>query len=158
MMKLFKRRSTWLLLSSLALAAQPALAGDSVLESAYDRAAQAYHSKDWVEQPDEQLIRANRIKWNRLAKAALGLPDWVEFSLRQRTRIEHVTNNWRAGQTNVNNTQLPLQSRVRLGINQGPVWLLFEGQDARTHFDEVGDFKRRMINTFDILQLFGSLT
>ncbi|MDT8407868.1 MAG: hypothetical protein RQ715_11525, partial [Methylococcales bacterium] len=69
-MQPFKRRSTWLLLFILALAAQPALAADAVFESAYDRAVKAYHAKDWVEQPDEQLIRANRIKWNRLAKAA----------------------------------------------------------------------------------------
>ncbi|MGR9053803.1 MAG: alginate export family protein, partial [Gammaproteobacteria bacterium] len=141
------------------LIAQPALAsGGSFIESAYDRAAAAYHANEWRELPDEALIRSNRIKWNRVAKAALNLPDWVEFSVSQRIRYENVTHNWRAGQRAADNEQLPLQSRVRLGINQGPFWLLFEGQDARTHFNEPGDFTGRMVDTFDILQLFGSAT
>lgn len=131
---------------------------DSILESAYDRAEKAYHSKAWKELPDEALIRSDRIKWNRLGKAALNLPNWVEFSLSQRTRYENVSNNWRKGQRDANNSQLPLQSRVHLGVNHGPFWLMFEGQDARTNFNQPGDFTGRMIDQWDILQLFGSAT
>ncbi|MBE0468609.1 MAG: alginate export family protein [Methyloprofundus sp.] len=130
----------------------------TVLESAYDRAEKAYHSKEWKELPDEALVRSNRIKWNRVAKAALNLPEWMEFSLSQRTRYENVSNNWRKNERAANNSQLPLQSRVHLGANYGPFWLMFEGQDSRTHFNEPGDFTGRMINEFDILQLFGSAT
>jgi hypothetical protein len=131
---------------------------DSILESAYDRAEKAYHSKAWKELPDEALIRSSRIKWNRLGKAAVNLPDWVEFSLSQRTRYENVSNNWRKGQRDANNSQLPLQSRVHLGVNHGPFWLMFEGQDSRTNFNQPGDFTGRMIDQWDILQLFGSAT
>jgi len=151
--------------SSLALAAgllsQPTWPGEytgDLFGSAAERVEKAYHSKEWQELPDEALIRSERIKWNRLAKAALDLPDWVEFSLSQRTRFEDVSNNWRAGQRSADNVQLPLQSRVRLGVNQGPFWLMFEGQDSRTHYHEPGDFVGRQINQFDILQLFGSAT
>lgn len=152
------RKTAWAL-AAAGLITQPALAAEgSIIESAYDRAVTAYHSKEWKELPDEALIRSNRIKWNRVAKAALNLPDWVEFSLSQRTRYENVSNNWRAGQRDANNSQLPLQSRIHLGINQGPFWIMFEGQDSRTHFNEPGDFTGRMTNTFDILQLFGSAT
>ncbi|MGR8932023.1 MAG: alginate export family protein [Gammaproteobacteria bacterium] len=126
--------------------------------SVLDRAEKAYYSKEWQELPDEALVRSNRIKWNRLAKAALNLPDWMEFSLSQRVRYENVSNNWRNGQRDANNSQLPLQSRIRLGVNQGPFWLMFEGQDSRTHFNEPGDFVGRQVNKFDVLQLFGSAT
>ncbi|MCB1937337.1 MAG: alginate export family protein [Nitrosomonas sp.] len=138
----------------------PTYASDSqTLQIAYKRAEKAFYDNNWREMPDETLIRANRIKWNRLAKAALNLPDWIEFSLSQRTRFEFVSNNWRAGQRNADNTQLPLQSRVRFGINRGPFWVLFEGQDSRTHFDQPGDFAGGVVeNKFDILQLFGSAT
>lgn len=153
-----QKKALWGLATAL-LGCQTAPAAQSTtLDSAYERAVKAYHSKEWRELPDEALIRSNRIKWNRLAKAALDLPDWVEFSLSQRTRFEWVSNNWRAGQRDADNTQLPLQSRIRLGVNQGPFWLLFEGQDARTNFNEPGDFIGRMIDEFDILQLFGSAT
>lgn len=148
--------------SALALVgafAPPVWSGqDSIIESAYDRAEKAYFSKEWQELPDEVLIRSNRIRWNRLAKAALNLPDWMEFSLSQRTRYENVSNNWRNGQRDANNSQLPLQSRIHIGVNQGPFWLIFEGQDARTHFDQPGDFVGRQVNKFDVLQLFGSAT
>ncbi|MGR9046697.1 MAG: alginate export family protein [Gammaproteobacteria bacterium] len=148
-----------LMLASAGLIAQPASASDgSIIETAYDRAEIAYYSKEWRELPDEALIRSSRIKWTRLAKAVLNLPDWVELSLRQRIRFEHVTNNWRAGQRSDDNIQLPLQSRIHLGFNQGPFWVMFEGQDSRTHFDQPGDFTGRMVNKFDILQLFGSAT
>lgn len=138
---------------------QPLASVGPTLEAAAQRAEAAFHSKAWREVPDQVLVRANRIKWTRLAKAALNLPDWVELGLSQRTRFEFVSNNWRAGQRNADNTQLPLQSRIRLGFNQGPYWILFEGQDSRTHFDQPGDFAGREVeNKFDILQLFASAT
>ncbi|MDD5277065.1 MAG: alginate export family protein [Methylovulum sp.] len=121
------------------------------------RVDQALSTKTKQELPDEALIPASKIKWNRLAKAALNLPEWVEFGLSQRTRFESVSAPWRAGQTGGTDVQLPIQSRLRLGINQGPFWLLFEGQDSRTHFADATDFDGNTVtNNFDILQLFGS--
>lgn len=152
-------KGSMLALAAIGLIGQQAQAAEGrIIESAYQRAEQAYYSKKWKELPDEALIRSNRIKWNRLGKAALNLPDWVELSLSQRTHFESVSNNWRTGQRNAVNDQLPLQSRIHLGVNHGPFWLMFEGQDSRTNFNEPGDFTGRMTNTFDILQLFGSAT
>jgi len=152
-------RKQVLVLALASIFAPPAWSEEeSILESTYDRAEKAYYSKEWKELPDEALVRSNRIKWNRLAKAALNLPDWMEFSLSQRTRYENVSNNWRDGQRDANNSQLPLQSRLHIGVNHGPFWLIFEGQDARTNFNQPGDFNGRMIDEFDILQMFGSAT
>lgn len=111
-----------------------ALASQGFWDDTGDRFSKEYNSKDWKELPDEALIPASKIKWNRLAKAALNLPEWMEFSLSQRTRYESVSHPWRNGQSSSTDVQLPLQSRVRLGVNHGPFWLLFEGQDSRTHF------------------------
>lgn len=154
-----KSKTLLVLLLTIFITKQPLASARPTLEAAAQRAKETFHSKEWREVPDEALVRANRIKWNRIAKAALNLPDWVEFGLSQRTRFEFVSNNWRTGQRNADNTQLPLQSRVRLGINRGPYWVLFEGQDSRTHFAQAGDFAgREVANKFDILQLFGSAT
>lgn len=126
-------------------------------ETAYERVETTFYSKDWHELPDEQLVNSNRIKWNRLAKAALNLPDWMEFSLSQRTRFESSSHPWHAGQSSNTNQQVPMQSRVRLGANNENFGLIFEGQDSRTNFNAPNDFAGgALINTFDVLQLFTS--
>jgi Alginate export len=136
-----------------------ALASQGFWDDVGDRVSKEYNAKDWKELPDEALIPASKIKWNRLAKAALNLPEWMEFSLSQRTRYESVSHPWRNGQSSSTDVQLPLQSRVRLGVNHGPFWLMFEGQDSRTHFAGPNDFNTNTVtNQFDILQLFGSAT
>lgn len=128
-------------------------------EGMAERVNTEFESKSWKEMPDEVLIPANRIKWNRLAKAALNLPDWVEFSLSQRSRFESASHPWRNGQSNAVDSQIPLQSRVRLGFNHGPFWVMFEGQDSRTFDAEKKDFVgTTVVNKFDVLQLFGSMT
>jgi Alginate export len=136
-----------------------ALASQGFWDDVGDRVSKEYNAKDWKELPDEALIPASKIKWNRLAKAALNLPEWMEFSLSQRTRYESVSHPWRNGQSSSTDVQLPLQSRVHLGVNHGPFWLMFEGQDSRTHFAAPNDFNTNTVtNQFDILQLFGSAT
>jgi hypothetical protein len=136
-----------------------AATGQDVLASASERIKKEFNSKKWRELPDEALIPASKIKWNRLAKAALNLPDWMEFSLSQRTRFESVSHPWRNGQSSATDVQLPLQSRVHVGVNHGPFWLMFEGQDSRTHFAGSNDFNTNTVtNQFDVLQLFGSAT
>lgn len=143
----------------LLFASGNAMADDGLWDDIAERVIKEYNSKEWQELPDEALIPAGKIKWNRLAKAALNLPDWVEFSLSQRTRFESVSHPWRSGQNGGTDAQWPLQTRVRLGVNQGPFWLMFEGQDSRTHSEGDDDFNGATVtNTFDILQLFGSAT
>ena len=132
---------------------------DDKSSTAIERVEKAFYSKDWRELPDEQLINANRIKWNRLAKAALNLPEWMEFSLSQRTRFESSSHPWRNGQSSEINVQVPLQSRMRLGANNENFGFIFEGQDARTNFNGANQFAGdAMIDTFDVLQLFTSAT
>jgi hypothetical protein len=141
------------------LLAVNAAADDGFWYGVNKRVSKAYQSKEWQELPDEALIPASRIKWNRLAKAALNLPDWMEFSLSQRTRFESLSHPWRRGQTGGTDAQLALQSRIHAGLSHGPFWLMFEGQDSRTHFADEHDFNNTTVtNTFDILQLFGSAT
>ncbi len=124
-----------------------------------ERVETAFYSKEWHELPDEMLVNQNRIKWNRLAKAALNLPDWMELSLSQRARFESSSHPWHAGQSSETNQQVPLQSRVRFGANNENFGLIFEGQDSRTNFNGANDFAGgAMINTFDVLQLFTSAT
>ncbi|MGB4497362.1 MAG: alginate export family protein [Methylococcaceae bacterium] len=133
----------------------------SEAEHAYDRAEKAFYSKEWKELPDEHLINASKIKWNRLAKAALNLPEWMEFSLSQRTRFESSSHPWHTGQSSETNQQLPLLSRVRLGAYNENFGLIFEGQDGRTHFNNPGNFTgdaNSLINQFDVLQLYTSAT
>ncbi|WP_394751751.1 alginate export family protein [Crenothrix sp.] len=135
------------------------VAAPEFLNEAGTRVNKAYHSKQWKELPDEALIPASKIKWNRLAKAALNLPEWMEFSLSQRTRFESVSHPWRNGQSSDTDVQLPLQSRIHVGVNHGPFWVMFEGQDSRTHFAGARDFNTNTVtNQFDVLQLFGSAT
>ena len=131
----------------------------SEAEHAFDRAEKAFYSKEWKELPDEHLINPTRIKWNRLAKAALNLPEWMELGFSQRTRFESSSHPWHTGQSGETNQQLPLLSRVRAGAYNENFGLIFEGQDGRTHLNEPNDFTggaNSMVNQFDVLQLMAS--
>lgn len=131
----------------------------SEAQHAYDRVEKAFYSKEWQELPDEHLINASRIKWNRLAKAALNLPEWVELGFSQRTRFESSSHPWHTGQSSSTNVQLPLLSRIRAGAFNENFGLIFEGQDSRTNLNEPGDFTggaSAMENKFDVLQLMAS--
>lgn len=117
-----------------------------------------------IESADAILINSRKeYEWNRYLKAALRLPDWIDLGLENRTRFESYDHPWRASQTIGNgqtDAQIPLRSRLRVGLGNGPLRFLFEGQDARSIFsDEPGSFQNNTtVNEFDILQLFGSLT
>ncbi len=121
------------------------------------RVETAFYSNEWHEVPDEMLVNQSKVKWNRLAKSALNLPDWMEFSLNQRTRFETSSHPWHSGQSSETNVQLPMLSRIRLGANNENLGFIFEGQDSRTNFNEPKDFAGgTLIDTFDVLQLFTS--
>jgi hypothetical protein len=127
--------------------------------TAIERAEKAFYSKEWQELPDEHLINPSCIKWNRLAKAALDLPEWMELGLSQRTRFESSSHPWHAGQSSETNQQLPLLSRIRVCVYNENFGLIFEGQDGRTHLNDIGDFTggaNSMINQFDVLKLVAS--
>ena len=125
-----------------------------------ERVRTSLEGKTWHEQPDHVLYQLAEQKWSRVLRDALGLPSWVEFSLRNRTRYESVSHTWRRGQLGQNDVQLLQKSNVRLGATRGPFSILFEGYDARTHFQDLpNDFDGLgLINHTDILQLFASGT
>lgn len=113
---------------------------------------------------DAILINSRQeYSWNRYLKTALHLPDWIDLGLENRTRFESYDHPWRTSQVDGNgrtDAQLPLRSRLRLGLGNGPLRFLFEGQDARSFSDQdPGSFRNNTtVNEFDVLQLFGSLT
>lgn len=120
--------------------------------------------KNWIEPADAVLIRRRNMEWNRYAKTAMHLPDWVDLGLENRTRFESYDHPWRANQAiggGATDAQLLLRSKVRVGLGgNGPLRFLFEGQDSRAFLNNApGDFvNTTTINEFDILQLLGSLT
>lgn len=119
---------------------------------------------NWIEPADSVLNRRREIDWHRYEKAALHLPDWIDLGLENRTRFESYDHPWRAGQAVGNgrtDAQIALRTRLRFGLGgNGPLRLLFEGQDSRAYLNgDPGDFRDATnINEFDILQLFGSVT
>jgi len=120
--------------------------------------------KNRIESADAILINNRKeYEWNRYLKTALRLPDWVDLGLENRTRFESYDHPWRTSQADGNgrtDAQIPLRSRLRFGLGNGPFRFLFEGQDARSFSDQdPGSFRNNTtVNAFDILQLFGSLT
>ena len=120
--------------------------------------------KNWIEPADAVLNQRREIDWNRYLKTGLHLPDWIDLGLEQRTRFESYDHPWRASQVIGNgrtDAQIAMRSRVRVGLGgDGPLRLLFEGQDSRSYLNgERGDFRdTTTVNEFDVLQLLGSLT
>ncbi len=120
--------------------------------------------KDWIEPADAVLNQRRDIEWLHYEKSLLRLPDWLDLGLESRTRFESMDHPWRTNQVIGNgrtDAQVALRSRVRIGLGgDGPLKLLFEGQDSRSFMDkDPGDFRdTTTVNEFDILQLVGSLT
>jgi hypothetical protein len=123
----------------------------------------AQTGKNWIEPADAVLNQRRELEWRRYLKTAMHLPDWLELALENRTRFESYDHPWRStqrsggGQTD---SQVALRSRVRVGLGNGPFRFLFEGQDARAYGNDApGDFvNNTVVNEWDILQVFGSLT
>jgi Alginate export len=119
---------------------------------------------NWIEPADAVLNRRREIDWVRYEKTALHLPDWIDLGLENRTRFESYDHPWRTSQAIGNgqtDAQIALRSRLRVGLGgNGPLRLLFEGQDSRSFLNGGhGDFRdATTANEFDILQLLGSLT
>jgi len=132
--------------------------------SAIKTRTEAHTGPNWIEPADAVLIQRREVEWNRYARSALRLPDWIDLGLENRTRFESYDHPWRANQAIGNGAtddQVVLRSRLRVGLGgNGPFRFLFEGQDSRAYFNnDPGDFRDAThINEFDVLQLLGSLT
>lgn len=115
-------------------------------------------SPSWRETGDQGLIPPRATRWPRYIDQWLHLPHWIDLALEQRTRVEHMDHPFRVGEAGTD-TQLPLRSRLRFGIDFHHVHFLVEGQDSRTHFDDANDFATTaVINRTDLLQLFAAFT
>ncbi|MCP9470753.1 MAG: alginate export family protein [Nitrospira sp.] len=117
-----------------------------------------------TEPADDVLTQIREHEWSRYVKTLLTMPDWVDLGFENRTRFEsydHPVNRSAAVGGGRTDAQIALRSRLRtqLGGN-GPLRILFEGQDARSFLDgDPGDFRNTTtVNEFDVLQLFGSIT
>jgi hypothetical protein len=165
----------WLLSYGLALAADPPpvpasapmtengseLEFPELLNGIRDQ-AEAQIGKDWMPPADVVLIQRKELAWPRLLEMSLKLPAWMDLGIENRTRFESLDHPWRStarvggGRTD---SQVALRSRVRLGLGNGPVRFLFEGQNSRVYGNEPGGFvNNTTVNEWDILQLLGSLT
>ncbi|WP_062487247.1 alginate export family protein [Candidatus Nitrospira inopinata] len=117
-----------------------------------------------TEPADDVLTQIREHEWSRYVKTLLTMPDWIDLGFENRTRFEtmdHPVNRSAAAGGGRTDAQIALRSRLRtqLGGN-GPLRILFEGQDARSFLDrDPGDFRNATtVNEFDVLQLFGSIT
>jgi hypothetical protein len=120
--------------------------------------------KNWIEPADAVLNRRREMDWIHYERSLLRLPDWLDLGFENRTRFESYDHPWRASQAIGNgrtDAQIAMRSRVRVGLGgDGPLRLLFEGQDSRSFLDkDPGDFRdATTVNEFDVLQLVGALT
>ena len=107
---------------------------------------------------DDGLILTRETTWERYLHSASKLPAWIDLGLEQRTRLESFDHPFRPGEFGTD-VQVPQRSRVRLGLNGRSSRFLFEGQDSRSQLADPGELmSKSVINTTDVLQLFGSIT
>jgi len=109
------------------------------------------------ETADAVLIRED-VAWPRLLHDSLGLPDWLDLAIEQRTRFEWLDEPFRPGEPNTQ-SQYPQRTRLRLGID-APAGFRFlaELQDSRTWGEGPDDFTGGEIDKVSFAQLFASYT
>lgn len=113
---------------------------------------------DWKGTADAPLIREVETRWARYLKHMLGAPTWLDLGVDNQTRFEYMTHPFRRGEFGTTE-QLPVRTRVRMGLNGGPFRFLVEYQDARSYFVDPGEIRNNTtINENDIQQLFVSAT
>ena len=109
------------------------------------------------ETADAPLIRDD-VAWPRTLHDALGLPEWLDLALEQRTRFEYLDEPFRPGEADTQ-SEYPQRTRLRVGVD-APAGFRFlaELQDARTWGDGPDDFTGSTIDKVSFAQLFGSYT
>lgn len=109
-------------------------------------------------QTADASLLAEGSAWERRLHGALGLPDWLDLAVEQRTRFELLEGPFRPGEPE-RQTQLPLRTRVRLGLDASDALrFLVEVQDSRVAGADPRDFKGSQVDRVDVLQLFASAT
>ena len=110
------------------------------------------------ETADAVLIRED-VAWPRILHDALGLPQWLDLAVEQRTRFEWLDEGFRPGESN-SQVQYPQRTRLRVGID-APAGFRFlaELQDSRTWGDDgPTDYTAGEIDKVSFAQLFVSYT
>jgi len=108
-----------------------------------------------AETADAVLVK-EATSWDRVLHDALGLPDWLDLAVEQRTRFEFLEDPFRPGEPHTQ-TQYVLRTRLRLGLDgPGPLRFLAEIQDARAYGNGPRDFTGSEFDRVDVLQLFAS--
>ena len=116
-------------------------------------------SKTPVPEPaDAVLIQSKEWKWNRCLKNAFHFPDWFDFGLERRTRLEMYDHPWRSSQASgQTDAQIQQRSRVRFGLNGRNLKFLW--RDSMVHLDDLDSHGNANIkNEMDVLQLVVSVT
>ncbi len=109
------------------------------------------------ETADAVLIRED-VAWPRLLHGALGLPEWLDVAVDQRTRFEYLDGPFRPGEPETQ-SQYPQRTRLRIGADApAGVRFLAEIQDSRTWGDGPNDFTGGEIDKVSFAQLFVSGT
>lgn len=106
---------------------------------------------------DAPLIRED-VSWPRILHESLGLPEWLDLALEQRTRFEYLDEPFRPGEADTQ-SQYPQRTRLRVGVD-APAGFRFlaELQDSRSWGDGPDDFTGATIDKLSFAQLFGSYT
>lgn len=128
------------------------------LALAFACAAAAHaEAREPVETADAQLIRED-VAWPRILHGALGLPEWLDLALEQRTRFEYLDEPFRPGEADTQ-SQYPQRTRLRLGVD-APAGFRFlaELQDSRTWGEGPDEFTGGTIDKLSFAQLFASWT
>lgn len=109
------------------------------------------------ETADAPLTRED-VSWPRTLHDALGLPEWLDLALEQRTRFEYLDEPFRPGEADTQ-SQYPQRTRLRVGVDAPASFrFLAELQDSRTWGDGPDDFTGSTIDKVSFAQLFGSYT
>ena len=110
------------------------------------------------ETADQILTGPSQTQWTRYLHALLHLPDWIDLGVAFRLRGEVLTNPFRKGEFGTDD-QVPVRTRVRIGLNFHHFRFLFELQDSRSFGQDPGEFvSNTLVNKHEVQQLFLSGT
>lgn len=87
---------------------------------------------------------------------AIGAPSWLRFGLEQRTRFEHLQDDFRASSTG-NSTALSLRTLLSAELRFAPVVVGAELQDSRAYATEKTPLNTTIVDPVEILQAYAGL-
>ena len=88
-------------------------------------------------------------------QAAVGAPDWLQFGLTHRTRIEYLENDFRATAM-ADVTALSMRTLIAASIILAPISVGVEIQDSRALITEDARVNTTIVNPVDVLRFYAS--